>query len=41
MGDPPKLRNKFERPKRLWDSDRLEHDGAMKKDYGLKCMREL
>jgi len=41
MGDPPKLRNKFERPKRLWDSDRLEHDGALKKEYGLKNMREL
>jgi small subunit ribosomal protein S4 len=41
MGDPPKLRNKYERPKRLWDADRLAHDGAMKKDYGLKNMREL
>jgi len=41
MGDPPKLRNKFERPKRLWDSDRLEHDNTMKKEYGLKNMREL
>jgi len=41
MGDPPRLRNKFERPKRLWDADRLTHDGTMKTDYGLKCMREL
>lgn len=41
MGDPPKLRNKYERPKRLWDADRIAHDGAMKKEYGLKNMREL
>jgi small subunit ribosomal protein S4 len=41
MGDPPKLRNKYERPKRLWDVDRIAHDGAMKKEYGLKNMREL
>jgi small subunit ribosomal protein S4 len=41
MGDPPKLRNKYARPKRLWDAERLEHDGTMKKEYGLKCMREL
>jgi small subunit ribosomal protein S4 len=41
MGDPPKLRNKFEKPKRLWDADRLAHDGGLKKEFGLKCMREL
>jgi len=41
MGDPPKLRNKYERPKRMWDKDRLEEEKALKKDYGLKCMREL
>ena len=41
MGDPPKLRNKFERPKRLWDKDRLEEDKGFKNDYGLKNMKEL
>jgi len=41
MGDPPKLRNKYERPRRLWDSERIAHDGAVKKEYGLKNMREL
>ncbi len=41
MGDPPKLRNKFVKPKRLWDVDRLAHDSGLKKEYGLKCMREL
>jgi small subunit ribosomal protein S4 len=41
MGDPPRLRNKYERPKMLWDADRLTHDSTMKTEYGLKCMREL
>lgn len=41
MGDPRKLRNKYERPKKLWDVDRLSHDKALKSEYGLKNMREL
>ncbi len=41
MGDPRKLRNKTERPKKLWDMDRLSHDKALKTEYGLKNMREL
>lgn len=41
MGDPPKLRNKFARPKRLWDKDRIVQEKGFKKEYGLKCMREL
>jgi small subunit ribosomal protein S4 len=41
MGDPRKLRNKTERPKKLWDTDRLSHDKALKTEYGLKNMREL
>ena len=41
MGDPPKLRNKYERPKMLWDEDRLSEEKALKKEYGLKNMREL
>ncbi|MDD5712783.1 MAG: 30S ribosomal protein S4 [Smithellaceae bacterium] len=41
MGDPRKLRNKTERPKKLWDMDRLTHDKALKTEYGLKNMREL
>lgn len=41
MGDPRKLRNKSERPKKLWDVDRLTHDKALKLEYGLKNMREL
>jgi len=41
MGDPRKLRNKSERPKKLWDVDRLAHDKGLKTQYGLKNMREL
>lgn len=41
MGDPPKLRNKYEKPKMLWDEDRLNEEKTYKKDYGLKNMREL
>ena len=41
MGDPPKLRNKYSRPKHLWAADRIKEDSALKKEYGLKNMREL
>ena len=41
MGDPPKLRNKYEKPKMLWDKDRLDEEKTYKRDYGLKNMREL
>lgn len=41
MGDPRKLRNKSERPKKLWDMDRIAHDKGLKVEYGLKNMREL
>jgi small subunit ribosomal protein S4 len=41
MGDPARLRNKFARPKRLWDKDRIAQEKALKREYGLKSMREL
>ena len=41
MGDPPRLRNKFARPKKLWDKDRIEQEKMLKQEFGLKCMREL
>lgn len=41
MGDPRKLRNKSERPKKLWDADRITHDKGLRVQYGLKNMREL
>ena len=41
MGDPRKLRNKYERPKKLWDVDRLAEEKALKAEYGLRSMKEL
>lgn len=41
MGDPRKLRNKYERPKKLWDEDRLTEEKGLKAEYGLRNMREL
>jgi len=41
MGDPPKLRNKYARPKMLWEVERLKTEKTLKKEYGLKNMREL
>lgn len=41
MGDPPKFRNKYERPKTLWDVDRIKEEKELKLTYGLKNMKEL
>lgn len=41
MGDPRKLKNKTERPKKLWEIDRIKHDKELKLQYGLKNTREL
>ncbi|MGV8085845.1 MAG: 30S ribosomal protein S4 [Candidatus Bilamarchaeum sp.] len=41
MGDPRRLRNKSERPKKLWEVDRIEEERGLVETYGLKNMREL
>lgn len=41
MGDPRRLRNKIERPKRLWDKDRISHDKVLRTEYGLKKSGEI
>jgi small subunit ribosomal protein S4 len=41
MGDPRRFRNKYERPKKLWDVDRITEDKALRVGYGLRNMREL
>lgn len=41
MGDPRKFKNKYSRPRRLWDPQRLEDEKKLKSEYGLKSMREL
>jgi small subunit ribosomal protein S4 len=41
VGDPRKFSNKYEHPKRLWESARIKEESALKREYGLKTMREL
>ncbi|MBI4399867.1 30S ribosomal protein S4 [Candidatus Micrarchaeota archaeon] len=41
MGDPRKLKRKFETPKKIWDSDRIEKEKGLLLEFGLKNMREL
>jgi len=41
MGDPRRLRNKSERPKRLWEGSRIEHDKKLRREYGLKNSGEV
>ncbi|MGB9719701.1 MAG: 30S ribosomal protein S4 [Candidatus Anstonellales archaeon] len=41
MGDPRKLRKKYKAPKRLWDKARIIEQSRLKREYGLKNMREL
>ena len=41
MGDPRKFSNKYEHPKRLWEAERITQEKGLKREYGLKTMREL
>ncbi len=41
MGDPRRLRNKFSRPKKLWEEDRISRDTELKNVYGLKNSSEI
>ncbi|MDE1851336.1 MAG: 30S ribosomal protein S4 [Candidatus Micrarchaeota archaeon] len=41
MGDPKKIRKKFERPKLMWNKERIDHDHGLRDRYGLKNLREL
>ena len=41
MGDPRKLRKKYEVPQVLWDAERIAEEGNLVKDYGLKNIREV
>lgn len=41
MGDPRKLRKKYKSPKRLWDKGRILEQSRLKREYGLKNMREV
>ena len=41
MGGPRKIRRKYSGPRHPWKKDRIERDGALVKEYGLKNKREI
>jgi len=41
MGDPRKLKKKYEVPKKKWDTSRIEEEKKIKEKYGLKNIREV
>ncbi len=41
MGAPKRNRRKYDKPKEIWNSERIESDNQLVKDYGLKNMKEL
>jgi len=41
MGDPRKKRKLYEKPKKLWDSKRIEEESSLREEFGLKNAREL
>jgi len=41
MGDPRKLKKKYESPRKLWDTTRIQEESGLKEEYGLKSTREL
>ena len=41
MGAPKRNRKKYEKPKDMWNNERISKDGSFLEEYGLKNMREL
>jgi small subunit ribosomal protein S4 len=41
LGAPKRNRKKYERPKNMWNLERIKEDNSLKEEYGLKNMREL
>ncbi|MEW5955817.1 MAG: 30S ribosomal protein S4 [Candidatus Micrarchaeota archaeon] len=41
MGDPRRRRKLYEAPKKMWDKTRIEEEGKLVKEYGLKSSSEL
>ncbi len=41
MGDPRRGRKKYKTPKKLWDVSRINEESRLKREYGLKNMREI
>jgi len=41
MGDPRRLRKKYDVPRSLWEPERIAEEGALRKEYGLKNVKEI
>jgi small subunit ribosomal protein S4 len=41
MGDPRRLKPKYEPPKKLWSKERIEEEKKLVEEYGLRSMHEL
>ena len=41
MGDPRRLKKKYESLKKAWDKGRIEEDRKLREEYGLKNVKEL
>lgn len=41
MGDPKKIRRKYQPTKMMWNKQRIEEEHGLKRKYGLKNLREL
>jgi len=41
MGDPRKLTNKYETPRKLWDLERINSESKLSSAYGMKNAREI
>ncbi len=41
MGDPRRIRKKYQPTKMMWNRQRIDEEHALKRKYGLKNLREL
>ena len=41
MGDPKRLRKNYSVPRILWNKERIDEEGALVKEYGLKNVKEV
>ena len=41
MGDPKKLKKKYDTPKHPWEGRRIEEENKLRKEYGLKSKGEI
>jgi len=41
MGDPGRLRPKYETPRAVWNAERIAEESKLKSEYGLKNIREV